>query len=956
MSSSIEFTAFSGSRKEGPLCYLLEIDDSKLLLDCGGYGIIQGDYFTNLKKVSQSIDAVLLSHSTLEHLGGYAYAYKFLNLKCPVYATVPVYNMGKISVSSITRDLQKERGLDLSLEDVSEAFNHITTLRYSQPTNLSGKCKEINISAYSAGHSLGGSIWKIKKGIDEVLYVIDYNHIREGHLGSTSLLHRGQVVENMLRPTLLITGAYNATRILPTQKSRKIALLNFIKSHLEGTGIALVPVDTSNRILEIVYLIERFMDKFIGNFEYNSNFPKRIFLLSRYGNRVFRFARSMLEWMNDSLGNEFDGNRKNPFELKHIKILNSINKLESSISKARKSSGEKSFIVLVNGEDFDIGNSKKLFNKWASEKNNKIILTQRGYPETLTRILYDLWLEKTKQIELGNSESHLLDANQNNSYDDISGSLNQMNVPLDVSVFLNQEIYVPDYEKVSLEGEELALYKEKMRKDQEEEEARITLLLEGDISDDEFDLIDPNGRDEDNIESDMKPFSEFGLPGKAKRSSILGNPGELQRKFSNNTSESKIPETSLLNTEMFKLLTGSTFDIYFNSGSQIRATNSNRAHLFPFFDKRKRVSDYGEVLDIEHLKQPIASQSNIKDNASSLQVIPENEGLLFNPQDADLDIRSNFKRAKNDPNNRINFDYSDDSSSDSENDDFDFDLKNNSAISNNDLKKADNILTAKAGDSGYKYVKTLKKFNINCEITFFDFEGRSDGRSMHNIVAQIEPRRIVVVDGDEVSTEYFCQLCATNDRMTSSIFAPEIGEVLNVSTRAKAYSVKLSDSLLNSLKFALPKPHLKNISKLLLPSNDGLASQKFSLFSKAAISTGDVLANQNVISDNDDPSKNYSGEELRISRVRGIWRIYEDSNVPVLDLPNLEERQIYNDVKYAGDLKLSLLKRGLLANGINASFQGDGILDDDGLVRIDGNLSSEFYKIRSILYGLLAAI
>jgi len=37
MTSYIKFTALSGARDDNPLCYLLEIDEAKILLDCGWY-------------------------------------------------------------------------------------------------------------------------------------------------------------------------------------------------------------------------------------------------------------------------------------------------------------------------------------------------------------------------------------------------------------------------------------------------------------------------------------------------------------------------------------------------------------------------------------------------------------------------------------------------------------------------------------------------------------------------------------------------------------------------------------------------------------------------------------------------------------------------------------------------------------------------------------------------------
>ncbi len=44
----------------------------------------------------KQIDAVLLSYPDVLHLGGLPYLVGKLGLKCPVYATVPVYKMGQM--------------------------------------------------------------------------------------------------------------------------------------------------------------------------------------------------------------------------------------------------------------------------------------------------------------------------------------------------------------------------------------------------------------------------------------------------------------------------------------------------------------------------------------------------------------------------------------------------------------------------------------------------------------------------------------------------------------------------------------------------------------------------------------------------------------------------------------------------------------------------------------------
>lgn len=50
MTSYIKFTPISGAKNEDALCYLLEIDEVKILLDCGWSDNFDVDDLVNLKK------------------------------------------------------------------------------------------------------------------------------------------------------------------------------------------------------------------------------------------------------------------------------------------------------------------------------------------------------------------------------------------------------------------------------------------------------------------------------------------------------------------------------------------------------------------------------------------------------------------------------------------------------------------------------------------------------------------------------------------------------------------------------------------------------------------------------------------------------------------------------------------------------------------------------------------
>ena len=84
-------------------------------------------------------------------------------------------------------------------------FEMMTQLKYNQTINLKGKGEGISITPMPAGHMIGGAIWKIvvKDGEEDIVYAVDYNHKRERHLN-------GAEMEKILRPSLLITDAFNS--------------------------------------------------------------------------------------------------------------------------------------------------------------------------------------------------------------------------------------------------------------------------------------------------------------------------------------------------------------------------------------------------------------------------------------------------------------------------------------------------------------------------------------------------------------------------------------------------------------------------------------------------------------------------------------------------------------------------------------------------------------------------
>ena len=121
-----------------------------------------------------------------------------LELKCPVYATIPVFKMGQMFMYDLYQSRRNGEEFDLfTLDDVDAAFDQVVQVKYSQTIQLkgmfiiidqlllnmppfSGKGHGLTITPYAAGHMVGGAMWKIvKDGEEEIIYAVDYNHKKE---------------------------------------------------------------------------------------------------------------------------------------------------------------------------------------------------------------------------------------------------------------------------------------------------------------------------------------------------------------------------------------------------------------------------------------------------------------------------------------------------------------------------------------------------------------------------------------------------------------------------------------------------------------------------------------------------------------------------------------------------------------------------------------------------------
>ncbi|OVA14042.1 Beta-lactamase-like [Macleaya cordata] len=365
MGTSVQVTPLCGVYNEIPLCYLLSIDGFNFLVDCGWNDLFDTNLLQPLSRISSTIDAVLLSHPDTLHLGALPYAMKHLGLSAPVFSTEPVYRLGLLTMYDHYLSRKQVSDFDLfSLDDIDSAFQSVTRLTYSQNHHLTGKGEGIVIAPHVAGHLLGGTVWKITKDGEDVIYAVDFNHRKERHLNGT-------VLESFVRPAVLITDAYNALNNQPSRRQRDQEFLDRILKTLRGDGNVLLPVDTAGRVLELILILEQYWAQ--------NHLTYPIYFLTFVASSTIDYVKSFLEWMSDSIAKSFEHTRDNAFLLKHVTLLINKNELE------QVPDGPK--IVLASMASLEAGFSHDIFAEWATDVKNLVLFTERGQFATLARML-----------------------------------------------------------------------------------------------------------------------------------------------------------------------------------------------------------------------------------------------------------------------------------------------------------------------------------------------------------------------------------------------------------------------------------------------------------------------------------------------------------------------------------------------------------------------------------------
>ncbi|KAF8897717.1 beta-lactamase-like protein [Infundibulicybe gibba] len=925
----ITFTPLSGAARSSrttPLAYLLQVDDVRILLDCGSpdwapegasaqdtsekVAYFWEEYCEALRQCAPTIDLVLLSHGDLAHCGLYPYAYSRWGLKAPAYTTLPVQAMGRIAVKEDVEGIRDEEDVGDSDQvkpdnegtespenasnpsppqdstcgkyvathaEVQDAFDFISTLRYSQPTHLQGKCQGLTITPFNAGHTLGGTIWKIRSpSSGTILYAVNINHMRERHLDGTVLMRQaaGGVFEPLARPDLLITDADRASVTTSRRKDRDAALIDTITATLSSRSSLLLPCDSSSRVLELLVLLDQ-------HWNY-SRLRYPICFLSRNGREMLTFVRSMMEWLGgtvskEDVGEDGTGNNRRDYNkrkrdddgdedalgalalrFKHLEFFpNPQTLLQIYSSKDPK-------LILAVPASLSHGPSRNLFSDFAAVPDNVVLLTGRSEEGTLGRVLFDEWNDRQRLDDKWDK-----------------GKIGS-NIMMDGVLRLRMN------HKVPLQGAELEAHLQKERSIKEKEAAHQAVLarnqrmLEADEDESDSDS-DSDAEEEDEVQQaldgDLMDEDTEGV-------SPNPNPVSKTRKAEKELDGADwgIDGDENLTKQLL------SFDIYLK-GNVSKATSffksagqTQRFRMFPYVEKKRRVDEYGETIDVGMWLR---------------------KGKVLE-EDAESDELKDYRRRKEEE---------------------------------EEAKKA-------IREPPSKFVSSEIEVQMACRLLFVDMEGLNDGRAVKTIVPQINPRKMVNnCTCPPKCYDALIESCANIRAMTKDIFAPCVGECIQIGQQTNSFSISISDELLTSMKMSR--------------FEDNEISYVTGRVVSHANSTIPILEPISALPVDDDLE---TQPKILTQRILG--------SRPKITLPHST---------MIGELKLTALKSRLAAIGVQAELIGEGVLicgagarrnapsdtleesvavrkTARGKVELEGNVSDVYYLVRKEIYNLHALV
>lgn len=250
----VRLTVLGGGRQVGRSCFLMQTQESRILLDAGvdvsapiknAY-----PYFDCPEFNINELDAIVLSHPHSDHSAMIPLLYKF-GYRGPVYCTAPTRDIAALmALDYISVAFKEAKKAPFTSTDVKEMVKHTICLDYEEVYDIT---PDIRLTLYNAGHTLGSAMvhLHIGNGLHNFLYTGDLKYQK------TQLLEPA-ITKFPRLETVMIEATYGGKdNILPPREKAEEEIVEHIQKTIERGGKVLIPVLGVGRAQEIMLVIEK---------------------------------------------------------------------------------------------------------------------------------------------------------------------------------------------------------------------------------------------------------------------------------------------------------------------------------------------------------------------------------------------------------------------------------------------------------------------------------------------------------------------------------------------------------------------------------------------------------------------------------------------------------------------------------------------------------------------------
>jgi len=360
----IRVMALGGFREVGRSCLLVQTPNSKVLIDVG-VNTATGDptkaypYLNMTGFQMQDIDAVVISHGHMDHMGFLPYLFAY-GYEGPVYCTPPTRDLMVLLQQDYLNLCNKLFNIEApyTKKDIYKELRNVITVDYEEVVDIT---PEIKMTLYNAGHILGSASvhLHIGEGAHNLVYSGDIK------FGFTRLFDPANTKFPRLE-SLFIESTYGGRNDISLNRfDSEKRLYDIIRQTIANRGKVLIPVFAVGRSQELLLVLEEMSRR-----EPNFNIPIFIDGMVMEASAIHT---AYPEYLREQLQRRILSDRS-PFESPLIKVA-------KGTSKEEIVNGEPSIILAPSGMLMG-GPSYEYLKMMADDAKNTLVFV--GYQSALS--------------------------------------------------------------------------------------------------------------------------------------------------------------------------------------------------------------------------------------------------------------------------------------------------------------------------------------------------------------------------------------------------------------------------------------------------------------------------------------------------------------------------------------------------------------------------------------------